>query len=254
MKPRILIVEDEAITALEIKRNLYNWGYEVLGHASKGDAAIEMAHKLRPDLILMDINLQGDINGLEASRRILKIMDIPIIFITAHGNQKYLEQARDTMALYYIIKPFQNHELKYAVENSLIHHQLTQKLKLSEKSYRSLSENIPGIVYRFHMDEGRTEFFNGMLEEITGFSPEELDNGYLFPINTLVIDQNLDEIKNIMENALVNGEAFSLEYQLKDKEGRIKRVLDKGRPTFDDYGNLKTIEGVIFEVDRMDLK
>ncbi|MBU4534986.1 MAG: response regulator [Euryarchaeota archaeon] len=250
MKPRILIVEDEAITALEIKHNLHNWGYEVVGQASKAEVAIEMAQKLRPDLILMDINLQGDINGLEASRRILKFLDIPIIFITAHGNQDYMEQARDTGALYYIIKPFQNHELKYAVENSLIHHQLNQKLKQSEKSYRSLSKNIPGIVYRFHREEGRTEFFNDMLEEITGFSPEELDNKYSFPINSLVIDSDLDEIKTIIDNALAQGESFSIEYQLKDKKGRIKRVLDKGRPTFDDHGNLKTIEGVIFELDR----
>ncbi len=176
-------------------------------------------------------------------------MDIPIIFLTAHGNQDYMEKARNTGAVYYILKPFQNHELKYAVENSLIHHQLNQKLKQSEKSYRSLAANIPGIVYRFHKEEGQTEFFNNMLQEITGFTPEELDNDYQFPINSLVIDSNLDEIRTIIENALARGETFSLEYQLKDKEGRIKRVVDKGRPTFDDYGNLKTIEGVIFEVD-----
>ncbi|RJS48538.1 MAG: hypothetical protein CIT03_07535 [Methanobacterium sp.] len=250
MEPRILIVEDEAITALEIKRNLHNWGYEVVGHASKGEAAIEMAQKLLPDLILMDINLQSGMNGLEASCKILEFMDIPIIFLTAHGNQDYMEKARNTGAVYYILKPFQNHELKYAVENSLIHHQLNQKLKQSEKSYRSLAANIPGIVYRFHKEQGQTEFFNNMLQEITGFTSKELNNDYQFPINSLVIDSNLDEIRTIIENALVKGEAFSLEYELKDKEGRIKRVVDKGRPTFDDYGNLKTIEGVIFEVDR----
>ncbi|MEM4195615.1 MAG: response regulator, partial [Methanothermobacter sp.] len=105
MTARILLVEDEAITAMDLQRKLEFQGYDVTGIVHSGEAAVELAEKHRPDLILMDIILRGPMSGVEAAERI-KDLDIPIVFLSAHSEETTMESAREVEPYGYLIKPF----------------------------------------------------------------------------------------------------------------------------------------------------
>ena len=123
----ILIVEDERIVGLDIKTSLEIMGYNVLDMVSNGKDAIERARNLKPDIILMDIGLQGDMNGIEAAKVIKSIYNVPIIFATAYEDSKTYNEALEIHPDGYIVKPFYEEKLKECIEKAL----LTQK---NEKS------------------------------------------------------------------------------------------------------------------------
>ena len=119
MKTKILIVEDEAIVAKDISFCLEKIGYEVLATFSKGEKALEFLEENTPDLVLMDIMLAGNISGIDASVRIKKDYDIPVVFLTAYADEKTIERAKITEPYGYIIKPFKEIDLRTSIEMAL---------------------------------------------------------------------------------------------------------------------------------------
>lgn len=111
-KKKILLVEDELIEAMSFEQSLKSSGYEVVGTALTGEEAISKAFDLEPDLILMDIVLQGEMDGIEAAAQIKKNLDVPIIYLTAHPEESAVNRAKLTSPHGYIIKPTHKRELK----------------------------------------------------------------------------------------------------------------------------------------------
>src|SRR4030043_1362830 len=93
---RILLVEDERIVAEDVRRNLESMGYRLTGVVSAGKDAIEMVQKVRPDLVLMDIVLRGELNGIETAERIRSLVDVPVVYLTAYADDGTLEKAKAT--------------------------------------------------------------------------------------------------------------------------------------------------------------
>ncbi len=116
-KLRILIAEDEIVIAMELESCLTSMGYDVVGAASSGDEAIDIARDLRPDLLLTDIIMPGRIDGIEAAKIIKAELNIPVIFITAHKDEKLVERAREAKPIGYIMKPFNSMEISAKLEN-----------------------------------------------------------------------------------------------------------------------------------------
>jgi FOG: CheY-like receiver len=112
----ILIVEDESIVALDIKDKVERLGYNVLAVVSSGEKAIEEVKKVQPELVLMDIVLKGEIDGIETARQIREHFDIPIIYLTAHSDTQTLTRAKITGPFGYLVKPFVDTELRKAIE------------------------------------------------------------------------------------------------------------------------------------------
>jgi len=119
MKTKILIVEDEAIVAKDISVCLEKIGYEVLASFSKGEKALTYLEENTPDLVLMDIMLAGNISGIDASARIKKDYDIPVVFLTAYADEKTIERAKITEPYGYVIKPFKEIDLRTSIEMAL---------------------------------------------------------------------------------------------------------------------------------------
>ena len=117
--PKILIVEDEAIIALDIQYTLENLGYRVPAVVSSGEESIEKASEIHPDLVLMDIKLSGDIDGISAAEQIYNRFRIPVVYLTAYSDEKMLEGMRRTMLFGYISKPFDEGVLKSTIEKVL---------------------------------------------------------------------------------------------------------------------------------------
>ena len=126
---RILIVEDEHIVAMGIKKMLKNLGYTVTGVASSGEDAISKTESTFPDVVLMDIMLKGDMDGVEAAREIRERFDVPIVYLTAYSDNNILERAKITEPFGYIIKPFDEKDLYSSIEIAL-HRQRKEKEKL----------------------------------------------------------------------------------------------------------------------------
>lgn len=118
--PRILIVEDEVVVSMYIETVLSSFGFEVVGTATNGDDAQMLVREANPDLILMDINIEGDYDGIETTRRIKSFSNTPVIFVSAYIDKETKERARDTEPAGYLAKPFKNKELREIIEQNLI--------------------------------------------------------------------------------------------------------------------------------------
>lgn len=116
---RVLIVEDEILTARAIAGDLTDPGYAVIGFARYGEEAIEMATQAQPDVILMDIKLKGPMDGVSAANRIQMSLDIPVIYLTASSDTETVKRALHSSPYGYIIKPFREKDLYDAIENAL---------------------------------------------------------------------------------------------------------------------------------------
>ena len=128
-KTTILIVEDEAIVAADLASKLEQLGYQVAGIAARGGQAVDLAHALRPGLVLMDIHLAGPMDGVDAAERIRRECDLPVIYLTAHLDPATLQRAKLTEPFGYILKPFDERELETCVEIALYKHQAEGKLR-----------------------------------------------------------------------------------------------------------------------------
>ncbi len=187
----ILVVEDEVLVARDIKSRLTRMGYEVLGVASRGLEAIEKALDLRPDLILMDINLRDEMDGIEAAMKIRSQFEVPIIFCTAYSNEETLERAKISEPYGYVLKPFDNRELEINIEIALYKHKT--ELDLSETRQRldaTLTNVSDGVIAADK--EGKIYLLNPVAETITGRSlPEaaKVPLRKIMPMTALEADQ-----------------------------------------------------------------
>ena len=133
VKKNILIVEDERIVAEDIKTSLNRLGYNVLAIVSSGKDAISKALELKPDLVLMDILLKGDLDGIEAASKIRSKSNIPIIYLTAHTDEITLKRAKLSEPFGYIVKPFETKDLRIAIDLALYKWKMERFLKEDER-------------------------------------------------------------------------------------------------------------------------
>ncbi len=139
---KIMVVEDEIVPATELEGLLISMGHEVVGLASSGTQAVEMALNLRPDLILMDMVLPGEFDGITAAERIMSSNDIPVVFVTGFSNKGLLERAKLLEPSGYILKPFKAAQIDAAVEIALHKKGLEGVLLESKKRLRELSSHL----------------------------------------------------------------------------------------------------------------
>jgi CheY-like chemotaxis protein len=118
---RILVVEDEAIIARDIQNILSRFGYQVSGMASSGEESIRKARDLNPDLVLMDVRLKGPMDGIEAAHRIYDGLHIPVVYLTAFGEEKILEDAQPINGFMRIVKPFEENDIQCVIQKILPH-------------------------------------------------------------------------------------------------------------------------------------
>ncbi|HEX5266384.1 MAG TPA: response regulator [Acidimicrobiales bacterium] len=138
MGVRVVIAEDEAIIRLDLKEILEEEGYEVVGETGRGDEAVELVRRHKPDLVILDIKMPGK-DGLEAAREITADRSAAVLILTAFSQRNLIEDARDAGALAYLVKPFQKGELVPALEVALARH---SEIRALEDENRSLAEQL----------------------------------------------------------------------------------------------------------------
>jgi two-component system cell cycle sensor histidine kinase/response regulator CckA len=169
---RILVVEDEAIVAMDISARLRVLGYEVVGPAPTGEEAVELAERTRPDLVLMDIMLRGGIDGVEAALRIREATGAPVVYLTAYADDSTLRRAKTAEPLGYLLKPFEERELRTTIETALYKHRTEVRMRESERwlatTLRSLGDAVIAADER-----GRVKLINPAAESLTGWLQDE---------------------------------------------------------------------------------
>ena len=183
-KARVLVVEDEAIVAMETAKSLQNLGYEVISTVNSGDVAIKKAEDENPDIILMDIRIQGDKDGIETAEIIRNKYGIPVIYTTAYSDDERIERAKQTIPFGYIIKPTQERDLKVTLEMALYvsrveSERIKTNLKLKE-SEKQLKERLKELSCMYQI-ASLIERFGNDIEKILKGTLEIIPSSWQYP-------------------------------------------------------------------------
>ncbi len=227
MTKKVLIVEDEGITSLELENKIRKWVYDPVGVAVSGEEAMVMARDLKPDLMLMDIRLQGEEDGVEAAEKILKEVKTSLIYITAHSSDLIMDRAHKTSPHAYFIKPFNDNELKFAVEMALYKHEMETKLAESENKYKALMDNLMVGVFITELN-GNILMMNQYLADLFNGNSLKVVVGRNFK-NMFTQSQEIEKLMEKLENegklinenlTLINGNNQKIEIELSAKTSK----------------------------------
>jgi len=236
-RPRILIVEDEAIVAEDLEMAITDIGYEVVGRASRADDAVSMALELKPDLILMDIVLRGEKNGIEASREIKEKTTIPVLFLTAYSNLELIDAAKSTEPYAYIVKPFRERQLLASIEMALYKSKMEARLKESEEWLATTLRSIGDAVIATDRD-GCVTFVNPIAEKLTAWTQEDAIGKALEEIFDIRNAGTGDPVESPVSKVLRDGTIVGLANHtiLVARDGTRLPIDDSGAPIKDEDG------------------
>jgi len=263
IKATVLIVEDEEIVAADLSVMLGQLGYTVVGTASEGEEAVEMSCDLKPAVVLMDIRLNGSIDGIEAAEAIRSRYDVPVIYLTAHSDPTTLERAKLSEPFGYILKPFEERELSTTIEMALYKHKSERQLRESQERYRDLVENSNSIIMLVDgnleitfMNEFGLKFFGYTARELIGKNvvgttiPVKDDEGRDLAAMAKDIVRHPEQYQeNVHKNMRKNGELVWVSWTNKvkyDREGKVLEILAIGN----DISHMKKTEEALQKSER----
>jgi len=193
---KILIVEDEGVVALDLATSLKSLRYNVIGTADSARAVYAILDKEVPDLILMDIHIKGNIDGIQTAEQIRKLFDIPIIYLTAYADDDTIERAKRTGPYGYLLKPFEKRILHSTIEMALYKSNMEKKLQENEKWLNTILTSIGDAIIAADK-EGVIKFLNPNAEKLTGYTHSEVFGKNLMDIFKLDRDINILSNQNI---------------------------------------------------------
>lgn len=240
----ILIVEDERVAAWNIQAALEKFGYTVVGNVASGEAAISQAETLKPDLVLMDIRLPGEIDGIEAAARIRNQFQIPVVYLSAYADDQTLERAIATDPYGYLIKPFKRIELHTTITTALRRCQLEKQLQATQQWLTSTLNSIGDGTIATDT-EGRITFMNPVAEAITGWILSEAIGKSVNQVLNLYHGETGLAIENPLLLAMQQGIPVHLPSRslLRTKSGIERLIDDVATPIRDAFG--KVLGGAI---------
>ncbi|NWJ48382.1 MAG: PAS domain S-box protein [Chloroflexi bacterium] len=241
-KAQILVVEDEEIVAASIKRTLMALDYSVLAMVSSGEEAVKSVTKNRPDLVLMDIILKGKMDGVETASQIHAIYDIPVIYLTAYSDDATLERAKITLPYAYILKPFDDRELKVAIELALHKSQMDHKVKKLDEWLTITVKNLGEGLIAVDM-AGAITFINPTAEGLIGWKQADVLGKHLGEVVRLQYESRGLPAEALTISAITNG-LFSKQDEpltLVARDGRKLFVKMNTVPVQDEQGNISRV-------------
>ncbi len=244
-KTKILIVEDEQVTALTIKKMLEP-GYEVVGVVSTGEEALDKAEEHQPDLVLMDIVLEDEMNGIQVTEIITSRFDIPVVYITAYSDEETLSRAKITNPYGYLVKPISGRELHVAIEIAIHNHRMEKKLKESEERFRNLANLLPQGVFETDL-EGRIIFSNLKSLENSGYTQEDFENGVY--ISQLFLPEEVERVNKNFQEVLSGETIEGNEYIALRKDGTTYPVEVTSSPIIRDE-QVVGVRGIVIDITK----
>jgi len=220
---RILVVEDQRLIAADLEITLKKLGYVVVGNVSSGEDAISKADQLRPELVLMDVRLHGEMDGIQAAEMIRDRFNVPVVYLTAYADEDTILRAKKTTPFGYLVKPFNERELRATIEIALYTHQMERTLT-DERAKRHAAEEFRILVdgvrdYAiFMLDEnGRVATWNSGAERLKGYKRDEII-GEDFSVFYTEEARQAGHPKRLLETALLEGRFEEEDWRLR-KDG-----------------------------------
>jgi PAS domain S-box-containing protein len=231
-QPVILIVEDEVAIAKDLARQLTRAGYSISGPVSYGQHAIDKADETEPDLVLMDIRLRGDMDGIEAANRIRIRHDVPIVYLTASSDERVFARAKVSGPLAYLTKPVASNDLIHAIEMSLHRHEIERRLRESEARYRLLADHATDVISSLSPD-GKILYCSPAAERMFGYDlSKDLLGRSLYE---LAHSDDLESLQAAHREVLQGSGLVNVTCRLRRKDGTfvwcettVRGILDSG--------------------------
>ncbi|MEH2231207.1 MAG: response regulator [Nostoc sp.] len=234
---RVLVVEDEYILAINLQETLESLGYVVLDIADSAEGAIAKATELRPNLILMDIRLRGETDGIQAAEQIWHHLQIPIIYVTGHSDKSTVERARLTSPFGYILKPIKEQELYVAIQTALNRYDREQFLS---SVLRGMGDGVIVVDTKLNI-----KYINQVAEALTGWRWDEAKEKMLTEVIKIIDEQNQLPIENPIIAALQQETTIYLGggVLLVARDGTTIPIADSATPLKNNNG---VITGAVF--------
>jgi len=245
----IFIVEDEWLVSLELQQRIKDLGYEIAGTSDNGDSAIKMILETKPDLILIDINIKGNIDGIETARQVLVKYNVPIIYVTAYSDKTTLERAKITTPYGYIIKPVEERDLLISIEISLNKFEMEKKLKESENKLSITLQSIGDGVIATD-EKGLITLMNKTAEKMCGWSFNEAKGLNLDQVFNITSAINKKPLDNPVNEVLKTGKVVEMSNHtvLISRNGTERHISDSAAPICDDSGEIQGVVLVFSDV------
>ncbi len=239
---KILVVEDEKVVAIDISNCLVRLGYTVPAVIDSGEEAIEAVANSKPDLVIMDIHLNGDIDGITAAETVLTRFKIPVIYLTAHSDETTWRRAKVTGPCGYILKPFAERDLQIAIELALYKHQMERKLQEREQWLDTIIRSIGEALIVTDAD-GCIQFVNSVAEALTGWRQAEALGKDLVEVCCLIDQDTGEQAGNTAVQSMRRGRLLNVpqDWKLVTRDGAERVVRDSARPILDCQGNITGI-------------
>lgn len=246
-KAKVLVVEDEKIIARDIESTLKRIGHESAGSVAKGEEAVSLAGKLNPDLILMDITLKGDMDGIEAAKIINETLGIPVIYITAHQDEDTIEKTKETNPYGYITKPLDDRDLGTAINSAVYRRDVELKLKDAEDKYFRLSENAPDMIFSQEIASKKYLYVNKSCRKLTGY---DINDFYSTPglIETIIDEDWKEQYLFSIDEVLKSEFTIPFEFMIINKLGKKIWLNQRSIVIRDRNGKPVTIEAILTDI------
>lgn len=246
---KILVVEDESIVAEHIRRSLQKLGYSVSSVVNTGEKAVKEAEKHHPDLVLMDIVLQGEMDGIETSKQIRSRFNIPVVYLTAYSDEKILERAKITEPFGYVIKPFNERELRINIEIALYRHRMELELKESEQWLAATLKSLGEAVIATD-SKGIIKIINPFAEILTGCTREEALGKHVGEVFKVVSEGTGGPVEDPVAKAIRQDSFYGLADRtvLVAKEGTRIPVDIIGTAIKDDGGRIIGVVLIFYDI------
>ena len=239
IKASILVVEDEAVIAEDLADKVRQLGYSVVAICARGEQAVELAGRLGPDLVLMDIQLDGDLDGVEAAREIRQRLDLPVIYLTAHADAPTLARAKVTEPFGYILKPFDEQILSVQLELALYKHRAERELWRQREWLRVTLCSIGDAVLASD-STGRVSFINPVATSLLGWTAGEAEGRPASELFRLVDEQTGETVQDPIAALLAKRQpvAPANHTALLTRDGRSIPVENSASAILDDAGQV----------------
>lgn len=248
-KARILVVEDEPHTAQVIQAQVEASGFDVIGIVPSGEAAIELVQQQRPDLILMDITLEGELDGIETAKTITHAYDLPVLYLTSREDREHFDRAKITEPFAYLIKPVNARELELTIEMALYRHRLQAQLRQSEK-HLAAAQRI-GHLGSWDLDIANNRVrLSDESQRILGVQPHT-DSLDLEQFIGYAHDKDRATLNTAIKVGKQKGRAFSLYHRIQRPDGQQRIVHHMGDIEAGASGTAVRMTGTLHDVTEL---
>ena len=200
---KILIIEDDRVVARDIRQQLTRMGHTVVGSTGRGEDAVGLALNAEPELVLMDIRLEGSVDGIDAAQQIRERCRIPVVFLTAYSDDETVKRATVTKPFGYLLKPYEDSQLRTIIDMALYKHAAERRLQESERRYATTLASIGDAVIATD-NQLHVSFMNPVAEALTGWPQQDARGRPVTEVFRIVNEETRHPVEDPAANSVAS--------------------------------------------------